>query len=213
MKRLTRNGIRAAAVSLVALLSQVGTGAAQVYDHPQFITPYAETGIGAYLIVVNDINDFGGMVTYRKAGDVNLGVRGSVNGAGDGDVAFNGGLDVYKQFVEVSDSFPLDVAWVTGFGFGYVTGGCGSDGSGGCGILRIPAGVSVARQFLSEDGAWALVPYVSPRVALDIGVSGPDTKVHFDTDVGLEMRFSEKWLLRFGLTLGSNNALGFGIVF
>jgi len=209
MKRLTLNGIRAAAFCLVALLSQVGTGAAQVYDHPQFITPYGETGLGAYLVVVNDINDFGGMVTYRKAGDVNLGVRGSVNAAGDGDVAFNGGLDVYKQFVEVSESFPLDVAWVTGFGFGYVTGGC----DGGCGILRIPVGVSVARQFLSEDGKWALVPYISPRLALDIGVSGPDTKVHFDTDIGLEMQFSQQWLLRFGLTLGSSNALGFGIVF
>jgi len=209
MKRLTLNGIRAAAVCLVALLSQVGTGAAQVYDQPQFITPYGETGLGAYLVVVNDINDFGGMVTYRKAGDVNLGVRGSVNAAGDGDVAFNGGLDVYKQFVEVSESFPLDVAWVTGFGFGYVTGGC----DGGCGILRIPVGVSVARQFLSEDGKWALVPYISPRLALDIGVSGPDTKVHFDTDIGLEMQFSQQWLLRFGLTLGSSNALGFGIVF
>lgn len=209
MKRLSSNGIRAAVVTVIALLSQVGTGAAQVYDHPQFITPYGETGFGAYLIVVNDINDFGGMATYRKAGDVNLGVRGSVNAAGDGDVAFNGGLDVYKQVVEVSESFPLDVAWVTGFGLGYVTGGC----DGGCAILRIPAGVSVARQFVSDDGKWALVPYVSPRIALDIGISGPDTKVHFDTDIGLEMRFSQQWMLRFGVTLGSNNALGFGVVF
>ena len=213
MNRLTLNGIRAAAVCLVALLTQVGTGAAQIYDQPQFITPYDETGLGAYFVIVNDINDAGGMVTYRKAGDVNLGVRGSVNAVRGGHVALNGGLDVYKQFVEVSDSFPLDVAWVTGFGFGYVSGGCGSDGSGGCGILRVPAGVSIARQFLSEDGNWALVPYVSPRVALDIGISGPGTKVHFDTDLGLEMRFSQQWLLRFGVTLGTNNALGFGIVF
>ena len=209
MRRLASNGIRAAVITAVAILSQVGAADAQIYDHPQFITPYDETGLGAYLIVVNDINDFGGMVTYRKAGDVNLGVRGSVNAFGDGHVSFNGGLDVYKQFVEVSESFPLDVAWVTGFGFGYATG----SGSGGFGILRVPAGVSLARQFLSEDGKWALVPYVSPRVALDIGISGPDTKVHFDTDIGLEMQFSEQWLLRFGVTLGSNNALGFGIVF
>ncbi len=50
-------------------------------------------------------------------------------------------------------------------------------------------------------------------MALDIGISGPGTKVHFDTDIGLEMQFSQQWLLRFGLTLGSSNALGFGIVF
>jgi hypothetical protein len=206
---LATNGFRAAVVTAVAILSQVGGASAQVYDHPQFITPYDETGVGAYLIVVNDINDFGGMATYRKAGDVNLGVRGSINAISGGDVALNGGLDVYKQFVEVSDAFPLDVAWVTGFGFGFATG----SGAGSFGILRIPFGVSVARQFLSDDDAWALVPYVSPRVALDIGVSGPDTKLRFDTDIGLEMRFSEQWLLRFGLTLGTNNALGFGIVF
>ena len=208
MRQLALNGVRAAVITAVAILSQVGAAHAQVYDHPQFITPYDETGFGAYLIVVNDINDFGGMVTFRKAGDANLGVRGSINAAGD-DVAFNGGLDVYKQFVEVSESFPLDVAWVTGFGFGYATGGF----DGGFGILRIPLGVSVARQFLSEDGQWALVPYLAPRVALDIGISGPETKVRFDTDIGLEMRFTESWLLRFGLTLGSNNALGFGVVF
>ncbi|MGB5676158.1 MAG: hypothetical protein WBO43_16625, partial [Gemmatimonadota bacterium] len=75
MKRLTLHGIRTVAVCLVALLSQVGTGAAQVYDQPQFITPYGETGFGAYFIIVNEIDDPGGMATYRKAGDVNLGVR------------------------------------------------------------------------------------------------------------------------------------------
>ncbi len=209
MRQLGGHGMRAAVVTAVAILSQVAGASAQIYDHPQFITPYDETGIGAYLIIVNDINDIGGMATYRKAGDVNLGVRGSINAISGGDVAFNGGLDVYKQFVEVSDSFPLDVAWVTGFGLGFATG----SGAGSFGILRIPGGVSVAREFMSEDGEWALVPYLSPRVALDIGISGPDTKVRFDTDIGLEMRFSEQWLLRFGLTLGTSNALGFGIVF
>lgn len=205
MKRLTMHAIRTAVVAAVALFSQVGTGAAQFYDHPQMITPYDESGLGTYFIVVNDINDIGGMVTYRKAGDVNLGLRGSIN-AVSGGVALNGGLDVYKQFVEVSQSFPLDVAWVTGAGFGYVT-------EGSFGILRIPAGVSVARQFLSDDGKWALTPYLSPRLALDIGVSGPDTELHFDADLGLEMQFSQAWRLRFGLTLGNSNALGFGIVF
>jgi hypothetical protein len=39
MKRLAISGLRAAAFSAVAILSQVATGAAQVYDMPQFITP------------------------------------------------------------------------------------------------------------------------------------------------------------------------------
>jgi hypothetical protein len=209
MKRLALRGIRAATVSAIAILSQVGGATAQTYDMPQFITPYDETGVGLYMVFVNGIEDIGGMATFRKAGDVNLGFRGSVNDIGGGDIAFNGGLDVYKQFVEVSESFPLDVAWVTGFGFGWVTG----TGEGGFGILRIPGGVSLARQFASEDGKWVLTPYASPRLALDIGLSGPDTKLHFDVDFGLEMQFSQSWLLRFGVTVGHDEALGFGIVF
>jgi len=209
MKRRSLHGIRSAAVFLVALLSQVGTGAAQWYDMPEFITPYDETGVGVYMVVVNGIEDFGGMATFRKAGDVNLGLRGSVNSISGGDVALNGGLDVYKQFVDFSESFPLDVAWVTGFGFGWVTG----SGNGAFGILRLPVGVSVARQFASEDGKWTLTPYSAPRLALDIGLSGPDTKVHFDIDFGLEMKFTQSWLLRFGITVGHTEALGFGIVF
>ncbi len=209
MTRLAMSGVRAAAISAVAILSQVATGAAQVYDMPQFITPYDETGVGVYMVFVNGIEDVGGMATFRKAGDVNLGFRGSVNDISGGDIALNGGLDVYKQFVGVSESFPLDVAWVTGVGLGWVTG----TGDGGFGILRVPAGVSLARQFQSEDGKWALTPYAAPRLALDIGLSGPDTKVHFDVDFGLEMQFSQAWLLRFGVTVGHTEALGFGIVF
>jgi len=209
MKRLAIHGFRAAAISAVAILSQVATGAAQIYDMPEFITPYDETGVGVYMVFVNGIEDVGGMATFRKAGDVNLGLRGSVNDVSGGDIALNGGLDVYKQFVSVSESFPLDVAWVTGFGLGWVTG----SGAGSFGILRIPAGVSLARQFASEDGKWTLTPYTAPRLALDIGLSGPDTKVRFDVDFGLEFQFSQSWLLRFAITVGHDEALGFGIVF
>lgn len=209
MRRQARFGMRAAAVTAIAMFSQVATGSAQYYDMPQFITPYGETGVGVYMVFVNGIEDVGGMATFRKAGDVNLGLRGSVNDIGGGDIALNGGLDVYKQFVSWSESFPLDVAWVTGFGFGWVTG----TGAGSFGVLRIPAGVSLARQLESEDGKWALTPYAAPRLALDIGVDGPDTKLHFDVDFGLEMQFSEAWLLRFGITVGHEEALGFGIVF
>ena len=211
MKRLAMNGVRAAAISAVAILSQVATGAAQVYDMPQFITPYDETGVGVYLVFVNGIEDVGGMATFRKAGDVNIGFRGSINDVRGGDIALNGGLDVYKQFVSVSESFPLDVAWVTGIGLGWVTGSPSVHGD--FGILRIPGGVSLARQFQSDDGKWALTPYASPRLALDIGLGGPGTELHFDVDFGLEMQFSQAWLLRFGITVGHDEALGFGIVF
>ena len=85
-------------------------------------------------------------------------------------------------------------------------------------ILRVPAYgffIAAAAVFyattLLQPGADQRAAEI--RFALDIGISGPDTKVHFDTDLGLEMRFSQEWLLRFGVTLGTSNALGFGIVF
>ncbi len=211
MNRLATNGLRSLAITVVALLGLARSGAAQYYDMPQFITPYDETGVGVYLIFVNGIEDVGGMATFRKAGsDVNIGFRGSVNDiGGGGDIALNGGLDLYKQFVTASDEFPLDVAWVTGIGLGWVTG----TGDGGAGILRIPGGVSLARQLHTEDGKWTLTPYVSPRLALDIGLSGPDTELHFDVDLGLEAQVSQSWLMRFGITVGHEEALGFGLVF
>jgi hypothetical protein len=199
------------ALTVLALFGLARSGAAQYYDMPQFITPYDETGVGVYLVFVNGIEDVGGMATFRKAGsDVNIGFRGSVNDiGGGGDIALNGGLDVYKQFVAASDEFPLDVAWVTGIGLGWVTG----TGDGGAGFLRIPGGVSLARQLETDDGQWTLTPYVSPRLALDIGLSGPDTELHFDVDLGLEAQFSQSWRLRFGITVGHEEALGFGLVF
>jgi hypothetical protein len=194
---------------VISLFTGTGAATAQIYDHPSFNTPYGETGTGVYLVIVNDINDFGGMATFRKAGDVDLGLRASVNEVSGGDVALNGGVDISSQFVEVSDEFPLDVGWVTGFGFGWAT------GDGSFGILRIPGGVSLARKFRSDDGKWALTPYATPRLALDIGVGGSntDTRLHFDVDFGLDMQFGASWMLRFGLTVGSNSAMGFGITF
>ncbi len=211
MKRHIFRSVRTAAVAAVALLGLARTGTAQIYDMPQFITPYDETGVGVYMVFVNGIEDVGGMATFRKSGDINIGFRVSVNDFSGGDIALNGGLDLYKQFVSESESFPLDVAWVTGIGLGWVT-GTGTD-DGGIGVLRIPAGVSLARRLDSDDGKWSLTPYASPRLGLDIGLSGPKTKVHFDIDLGLEAQFSQSWLLRFGLTLGHDEALGFGLVF
>ena len=211
MNRLSINGLRSVALVVVALLGLARSGAAQYYDMPQFITPYDETGVGLYLVFVNGIEDVGGMATFRKAGsDVNIGFRGSINDVGGGgDIALNAGLDLYKQFVSASDEFPLDVAWVTGIGLGWVT----SDFDD-FGILRIPGGVSMSRQLQTDDGKWTLSPYASPRLALDIGLgAADDTELHFDVDLGLEAQFTQSWLLRFGVTVGHEEALGFGIVF
>jgi len=185
------------------------SASAQYFDVPSYNTPYGENGMGLYLNFVNDVKDVGGMITARKSGiDLDVGLRASVNAVSGGDIAINGGLDLKNELIDHSDTggFPLDVAWVTGIGLGWVT-------SPSEGILRIPAGLSLGREIVTDDGKWAFVPYVYPRLALDFGLSGPDTKLHVDVDIGVDMRFAESWFLRFGLVVGHNNALGFGLSF
>ena len=59
--------------------------------------------------------------------------------------------------------FPLDVAWVSGIGLGWVT------GDGSFGILRIPAGLSLGRRIVTDDGKWGMCYRVKSQTHFAIG--------------------------------------------
>jgi hypothetical protein len=180
---------------------------AQVYDTPSFNTAYGEDGWGLYLVFRDGVENGAVMGTYRTSGEsLDLGFRLGILEAG-GDPGFYGGVDLKNEFVSATDDFPLDVAWVTGIGVGFVP-------DFNVGVLRIPGGVSLAHRFRSQESDLVVVPYLYPRFAVDVGLDRAEgSDLHFDIDLGIDLEFSAGWMLRFGLTLGSTEALGLGLAF
>ena len=214
MRRTTRRsgriGMALAAVScLVAVPGSIqAQDGVPPYDAPSYLTPYGEDGFGLFLEFVRDVNDVAGLATYRMSGSViDWGLRGGVTDV-SGDLGLFGGVDIKNEFVRVTESFPLAVAWVTGGGITYVF-------DADVGLFRIPFGLSFGRAIDTESGDLTITPYAYPRVAIDIPLSTPgaDTEVHFDVDLGADFQFAPRWFLRFGATVGHSGAIGFGIAF
>ncbi|MFQ5890402.1 MAG: hypothetical protein ACE5JR_10170 [Gemmatimonadota bacterium] len=206
--------MRCGAGWLVASALLVGASAlrAQTFDTPSFNTPYGEDGLGLYLLFQNDADDVAGILTWRQSGDVvDLGLRGGLVDA-FGEVGLFGGVDLKNELVAADESFPLDVAWVTGFGIGFVPDAGPRDRD--FGIVRIPGGVSLGRELKVENSEVMLTPYLYPRLALDILFADfDDEDLHFDVDLGMDAQFAERFKLRMGVTVGENEAIGFGVAF
>ncbi len=205
-----KRGLRplaAVAASIVVAAATAQPAMAQPWDTPSYNTPYGENGFGLYLNFVNDVDDIAAAVTYRQSGSVlDWGLRGGVADVGD-DLSLFGGVDLKNQFVRATESFPLDVAWVTGAGISYVF-------DPEVGLFRIPFGFSLGRAIQTEDGKLTVTPYGYPKLALDVGLGdNSDTELHFEVDLGADFKFAPRWFLRFGATIGNASAIGFGIAF
>ena len=186
---------------------------AQVYDAPSFRPPDSEQGVGFYAISLAPGDDLGedvaALATWRMPGsDLDLGLRA---GAGDvgGDLALLGGLEVEQGLVSVGDDAPVSVAWTSGMGVGTVP-------DRNTARIRVPAGITLGREIPMEG--YALLPYAHPRLAVDFfvredppGGAGDEADLNFDLDLGADVVFDEGWRLRFGVTLGSSEAVGFGV--
>lgn len=206
--------IRRTTLLLTALLVLCPAGAlAQVYDAPSFRPPDSERGVGFYAISLAPGDDLGedvaALATWRMPGsDLDLGLRA---GAGDigGDLALLGGIEIEQELVASGEDAPLSVAWTSGMGVGTVP-----DRSSA--RIRIPAGITLGREIPMEG--YALLPYAHPRLAVDFFVRedppagpGDEADLNFDMDLGADVIFDEGWRLRFGVTLGSSDAVGFGV--
>lgn len=206
--------LRRATLLLAALLF-VSTAAApaQVYDAPSFRPPDSESGLGFYAVSLAPGDDVGedvaALATWRMPGtDLDLGLRA---GAGDigGDLALLGGIEVEQGLVESGPDAPLTVAWTSGMGVGTVP-------ERDAARIRIPGGITLGREIPMEG--YAILPYAHPRLAVDFfvrrdppGGPGDDADLNFDLDLGADVVFDEGWRLRFGVTLGSSDAVGFGV--
>ena len=191
--------------TLTFMLSASAPLAAQSWDAPSFFSPRPGEDLGLYVLKSDaEGSDLGFAGIWRQSGNINLGVRAGLTG---GDF-ITLGAEFYGPLSFLDES-GLMMSWITGIGAGFdddVT------------TLRIPAGVSVGVNL--GTGGLNLTPYVHPRVAFDLaafdnaaGDEETDTEFNFDIDLGADAALGEQFVVRVGVTLGSQTMFGAGIAY
>ncbi len=195
---------RSIGLAATFVLLAAGPGLAQSWETPTFFSPRPHDDLGAY-IVKPDYGDWGVQGIWRQSAGINLGVRGGIGGrSGDRTVLI--GAELFGP-LSLEGTAPLSLYWVTGIGASI----------DGVTRLRIPVGVSVGVPLGS--GGTMITPYVHPRVAFDVKTSETangdetDTDIEIDIDIGADFEIADRWVLRFGYRLGSNDVLGIGFAF
>ena len=190
------------------LLLPVSAHSQIAWDTPLLVSPNEMPGWGLYLAEVAG-GDLGVIGTYRSPA-WGFGLRGGLAETNDDDIGVLFGVDVEGDIVRHNANFPLDVDWVFGGGIG--TG----DGA----RVSVPLGLVAGRELRAEGAT--LTPYVSPRVVFDL-LFGRDTgldeddetdaELSFAVDLGLDLRFSNNFMIRFGGTFGDRDGVAIGVVF
>lgn len=198
---------------LVAILATpvfAGTSAAQVgWDAPTFFSPRPMDDVGIYAFKTDAaaLDDPTGLkLVWRQSGNLNLGVHA---GTGDldniGEAILLGG-EFYGPLTSMTASTGLIMSW--GLGAGAVFGDNYID-------LSIPLGVSVGLNLGS--GGVSLLPYVHPRVSLDVSSfdtpvgEETDTNIGLSVDVGVDVGLGQSFILRAGGSFGDRDAFGAGL--
>lgn len=204
---------RLVGIAAVCSLLVPGTVHAQpAWDSPMLMPPGGADGFGLYLIEASGAN-LGVLGTWR-APSWNFGLRGGIVDDSNDDIGFLAGIDVSGGITRSTEEFPLDMDWVFGAGFGV------SDGA----LISLPLGLSIGHLFEGQGNQF--LPYVTPRVMLDARIDdddepGPDdppqddddVNLRFAVDLGLDLRVTSAFLIRFGATVGDREAVAIGIVF
>lgn len=184
---------------------------AQTWDAPTFFGPKPMDDIGIYYFRSpfgnRDVSGLKGI--WRQSGNINLGVQAGIGDLNDAGQTILLGAEFYNPLTSMSASTGLLMSWALGagatFGKHYVD-------------LSIPFGVSIGLN-LGGGSSTGLVPFVHPRVSLDVssfddpvtGVNQTDTKIGLEADLGAELTLSDKLIIRAGYSLGDRDAFGVGI--
>lgn len=197
--------------SLMFLLIAPSAALAQpAWDSPMLMPPGVSDGLGVLLMEAHG-GGVGALVTWR-APAWNFGVRaGLVDGVRD-DIGLLAGIDVNGTLTRSNDEFPLDIDWVFGAGIGV------DDGA----RISLPLGLSVGHTFVG-DGV-TFLPYATPRVILDAFInddnddpprrrSADDIRFGVAVDLGLDLRVTPAFLIRFAATVGDREGVALGLVF
>jgi hypothetical protein len=197
--------IKAATSLFVFVLVCNQTSAQQIpWDAPSFFSPNALDEVGLYLSRV------GGQTTglsgiWRQSGNLNLGVRA---GVGDLDKAGESVLVGAEFYGALSSLLPRELAgsWVLGAGAVF---------SDSYTLFSIPLGATVG--LLLGSGRVQIVPYIHPRISLDIEAVDLDgdeqtiTTSRVALDIGADVNVGQRAILRLGASLIERDALGMGL--
>lgn len=186
---------------LALILSVSSAARAQAWDAPSFLSPRPGNDIGLYIFDPSR-GDWGISGIWRQTGDLGLGVRlGIVDTKRSTRVLF--GAEFFQTLLDSDAGATFDLAWTLGAGATL------NDGT----FLRIPAGLSIGRAV--ELGTVGLLPYLHPRIALDVFSLGgdTDTELGLTVDLGADVALGTDWMLRIGASLGDHDAFGVGIAY
>jgi hypothetical protein len=190
---------------VAGLLLSADAVAAQAWDAPSFFSPRPGEDIGLYVIDADGVDDLGFAGIWRQEGNINLGVRAGLAG---GD-HFSVGAEYYGPLAVFGPQSPVLASWILGAGATF------NDAT----WLRIPLGISVGLN-LGSSGPIRIMPYVHPRVAFDLiaydnaaGDEETDSEFNFDLDLGADLALGDRFVARFGATIGDWDAIGVGIAY
>jgi hypothetical protein len=188
----------------LALLVPALAQAQMAWDSPMLMPPRQPDGFGVYLADVH-AGGLGVLLGWRAPG-WNFGVRGGIADARRDDIGALGGIDVSGSLTRATADFPLDIDWVFGAGIGIDRGA----------RISLPLGLSIGHEFRGDGVTFQ--PYGTPRVVLDAFLGGDrgrrdDVRLGFAVDLGLDLRFTQAFLVRFGATIGDREAVAIGLAF
>ena len=210
--------LRRGLMAVLLVLATTQAASAQRWDAPLFFGPRAMDDVGLYYVrsdrstEFGDFDDANGLkLIWRQSGNLNLGVH-----VGTGDLenigeSFLVGAELYGPLNLLSSSSLL-MNWSAGIGAAF--GNLGDDVD--YIDFSVPVGVSIGVQLGS--GSTVFVPYVHPRVSLDVvavtvnDVEESETEVNFAVDLGADLTFGDRFIVRPGFTLGGDRE-AFGIGF
>jgi hypothetical protein len=191
---------------LLGVLSMAGPAQAQIaWESPMLLPPKAPDGFGLFLLDVQG-GDLGFMGMWRSP-TYGFGLRAGIADARDNDIGVFGGVDFSGELTRSTEEFPIDIDWVGGVGIGIVHGA----------LISAPLGLTLGHEFVGDDVGFN--PYLTPRVVLDAcldcGRRGDDNDLNlgFAVDIGLDLRLTTNFLVRFGATLGDREGVAIGLFF
>ncbi|MGH7463209.1 MAG: hypothetical protein ACREMA_19555, partial [Longimicrobiales bacterium] len=194
------------ALLLLAVASTQASAQLIWWDAPSYFSPKPMDDIGLYVSRSTSVDEATGLSgIWRQSGNVNLGVRAGIGDLNDAGGTVLVGAELYGPLNSLLPGTAVDISWILGAGAVF-----GSRHT----LFSVPVGASFGLQLGS--GGVQILPYVYPRVSLDItavefnGREETDMQAGFAVDLGADVSLGERFILRVGGSLIDREAFGVG---